>query len=334
MNLLKKLLFLTCFLVIAACSSNAGTSTITVEEDEFEYAEEFENEVNEAIKEIDVEEPHTDEDPDNLQVTNVDASESTSTDQNEGNSTSWLKLAEQGLIPSAELPIGTPIDEVTSQLGDPDEIVDMTGGADTYLFGDLGYAVPIIGDQIVSSLILRKHSSEQSVEELLEELGQPDDSFTDSYYDVAEMYFYSAGKNELRIEVHSEEIYLVILSEADPAEASYRGEDQGAEPETTSQSDQWNGTWNVMTEGVNGTLVITDEDANGFNFNIHVTTTHVGGLKGYATKQGDTAVQVTDEFGCQMTFKREGNVITAIEGDQCWQWSGAGIDLNHQFKRD
>ncbi|WP_054636911.1 hypothetical protein [Thalassobacillus sp. C254] len=120
-------------------------------------------------------------------------------------------------------------------------------------------------------------------------------------------------------------------------------EEQAAEVPTEEASEEevpaeqepaasWEGEWLVDgSSDIGGSLTIYNEDDTGFSFDLHVSNTHAGSVEGYAVKDGSAALQSADEIGCQMSFVKEGNSITTTEGSECWQWSGAGIHLNHTF---
>ncbi|MGD6991101.1 hypothetical protein [Sutcliffiella horikoshii] len=96
---------------------------------------------------------------------------------------------------------------------------------------------------------------------------------------------------------------------------------------------EWQGVWKIADfPDATGYLVIYDETDEALTFDIHVAYTHVGSMENTrAFKSGDRAYSVEDEVGCIMTLKHEGNKIVTDEGDNCWEYSGAAIDLSHTF---
>ncbi|GAE28221.1 hypothetical protein JCM9140_4431 [Halalkalibacter wakoensis JCM 9140] len=226
----------------------------------------------------------------------------------------WLASAKDGRFPGIPFAVGTKLQHVFDQKGEPDAITDWLGGAETFIYDNIGYAVPVSGDNAIDTLLIPGVVIEGDVRAVIETLGEPDEEFVD--YDNVEVMIYNTGAYALYIEKTQNEIHNVLISQTSQAESI----------------SEWSGVYAIPpNSGVGGQLTISDEDQTGFLFDIHVSTTHVGEIEGYAVKNGNTALQVPDEYGCQMTLIKEGNQMTTIEGDECWIWSGMAIDLNHTF---
>ncbi|KHF38691.1 hypothetical protein [Halalkalibacter okhensis] len=224
----------------------------------------------------------------------------------------WLAEVEKGRFPSVSFAIGTRLQEIFDQEGEPDAITDWLNGAETFIFNNIGYAVTASSESTVNTLLIPGALIDGDVELLYETLGEPDEQVDGD----TEVVIYNTGTYTLYIEKNKNEIETILVSKT----------------ETPEISADWSGTYTIPEEsGVFGELNIYNEDETGFEFDIHVSTTHVGEMEGYAQKDGNTALQIEDEIGCQMTFVKEDHRVTTTEGPECWGWSGMAIDFNHTF---
>jgi hypothetical protein len=103
--------------------------------------------------------------------------------------------------------------------------------------------------------------------------------------------------------------------------------------DTELANGEWGGYWQIENEQIDGGLSIYDETEEGFYFDIHVSSGHVGAVQNvYALKDGNVAKSNKDEYGCEITLTKNDGGITSEEGPDCWAWHGAGINFNHTFK--
>ncbi|QUW21333.1 hypothetical protein JSQ81_16210 [Sporosarcina sp. Marseille-Q4063] len=99
------------------------------------------------------------------------------------------------------------------------------------------------------------------------------------------------------------------------------------------ETSMWGGYWQVEDKQINGNLAIYDETEEGFYFDIHVASGHVGDMQNvYALKDGNVAKSIKDEYGCVITLTKNDGEISTEEGPDCWAWHGAGINFDHTFK--
>ncbi|MCE7793772.1 hypothetical protein K8O68_15205 [Salipaludibacillus sp. CUR1] len=259
----------------------------------------------------------------------------------------WLTLGAEGRLPTVSHPLGTSYEALVEEKGEPSEISDWFGGAETYVYGASAYLFPYIysGEREFTNMLIFSDYIDGDVDDIYEVFGEPDVEYADPMYDNTYIMEYRTGAYQLIVETHDDELFYIMLTEsAEEAGVEEREDVEGAsengsDGESSSNgnsddsSNQWQGEWDVLGEGINGYLKIYNEDDTGFDFELHVATTHVAGIEGYAAKDGNTATHLPGEVDCFMTFEKDGNQITAKEGEGCWQYSGAAIDMNRTFIR-
>ncbi|MFS0689409.1 hypothetical protein AB1K89_09210 [Sporosarcina sp. 179-K 8C2 HS] len=95
---------------------------------------------------------------------------------------------------------------------------------------------------------------------------------------------------------------------------------------------EWSGFWQIENEHIYGNLAIYNETAEGFYFDIFVSSEHVGELQNvYALINGNVAKSTKDEYGCEITLTKSEGAIIAEESPDCLAWHGAGINFEHKF---
>ncbi|WP_252502042.1 hypothetical protein [Sporosarcina sp. Marseille-Q4943] len=100
----------------------------------------------------------------------------------------------------------------------------------------------------------------------------------------------------------------------------------------SEETSQWNGFWQIENEYMYGNLAIYNETAEGFYFDIFVSSGHLGELQNvYAAIDGNVAKSTKDEYGCEITLTKNDGAITTEESPDCLAWHGAGINFEHTF---
>lgn len=91
-----------------------------------------------------------------------------------------------------------------------------------------------------------------------------------------------------------------------------------------------------------GRLIIANSTSTSFDFDIHVSTTHVGEIGGRATRNGNSATFVTEGFnnsfqlvrnGCTISFELSSDAVDVTESFGCSYYHGAGIHFDGIYRR-
>ncbi len=132
----------------------------------------------------------------------------------------WLDEVEKGRFPSVSFAVGTSLQEIFEQKGEPDAITDWLRGAETFMFNNIGYAVTTTSDNTVNTLLIPGTLIDGDIEQIYDKLGEPDEKVAGEQLSHTEVMIYNTGAHILYIEKSQNEIEMILVSKTETPEIS------------------------------------------------------------------------------------------------------------------